>query len=59
MEIPDEVKKEHYAICKKCPYRKRTAKMVDMHFDWLDCPYNCENDYEHWEGAKWKECEDG
>lgn len=48
MNIPDEVKKAHWAICKKCKERKRLARMVDAHFDWLDCPYDCENDYEHW-----------
>lgn len=51
--IPEEVRKEHNEACKVCPTRKRVARIVDMHFDWIDCPYNCPNDYEHW----LKECE--
>lgn len=50
MTIPNEVMEERSAICKKCFTRKEIARLVDMHFDWLDCPYDCENDYEHWRG---------
>ena len=46
--IPDEVWKKHVAKCKNCPERIVIARMVDMHFDWLDCPYDCENDIEHY-----------
>lgn len=46
--IPKEVQQEHFAVCKKCGIRKMMAKMVDAHFDWRDCPYDCKNDYEHW-----------
>lgn len=46
--IPDEIREEHYKICAKCPERKFYAKRFDMHFDWLDCWYDCPNDYEHW-----------
>lgn len=51
--IPDNVRKEHAEKCRDCPERKFIAKLVDAHFDWIDCPYDCENDYEHWkEGEK-------
>ena len=46
--IPEEVRKEHMAICNKCRERKAVAKMVDFHVDWLDCFWDCPNDYEHW-----------
>ena len=46
--IPEEVRKEHMAICNKCKERKAVAKMVDFHVDWLDCFWDCPNDYEHW-----------
>ena len=46
--IPNEVRAEHDKVCKKCKIRKQIAKIADMHFDWLDCPYDCPNDYEHW-----------
>lgn len=52
MNIPKEVREQHDAVCKKCKVRKAIARMVDAHFDWIDCPYDCENDYEHWKGEK-------
>lgn len=51
MTIPAEVREEHFAICKRCPQRKLYQRM-DFHIDWTDCPYDCENDFEHMEGAK-------
>lgn len=52
--IPDEVRIERYKICQECKVRKWMAKKFDFHFDWIDCPYDCLNDYEHWakEGAE-------
>lgn len=53
---PAEVIKKHIEVCDKCPRRKFAAKILDMHFDWLDCWYACPNDYENWlkgEG-KWR-----
>lgn len=47
MEIPEEVRKRHWAKCKNCPTRKLYAKM-DFHIDWIDCPYDCPNDFEHY-----------
>lgn len=40
--------KERMEKCNKCKVRKIIAKRVDCHFDYTDCPYNCEvsNDYE-------------
>ena len=49
MTIPQEVRDKHNEVCEKCKARELYAKYIDMHFDWLDCPYDCENDYEHWE----------
>ncbi len=48
MTIPKEIEEQHIKVCEKCEYRKLIARAVDMHFDWLDCPYDCWNDYEHW-----------
>ena len=42
------VSKEHWEKCKSCPTRKFYAQKFDAHIDWIDCPYDCENDYEHW-----------
>lgn len=52
--IPDKIRREHWAICKKCEIRIGYAIAFDLHFDWLDCPYVCDNDYEHWKEAQWK-----
>ena len=49
MTIPQEVRDKHNEVCEKCKTRELYAKYTDMHFDWLDCPYDCENDFEHWE----------
>lgn len=46
--IPKSVKNEHSAKCKECAIRIEIARLADCHFDWIDCPYDCENDYEHW-----------
>ena len=43
-----EARKQHMEKCNSCPHRKLAATRFDMHFDWLDCWYNCPNDYEHW-----------
>ena len=37
--IPDEIREQHMAICNKCDKRA---------FDWIDCPYDCENDLDHY-----------
>ena len=52
MTIPNEVREEHDMVCKKCKIRKQIARLVDAHFDWIDCPYDCPNDYEHWKEKK-------
>lgn len=52
--IPEEVRKEHIAVCKKCKEREAVRRMVDFHVDWLDCFWDCPNDYEHWI-AEWTE----
>ena len=28
--------------CENCKVRKTYAKYFDAHFDWRDCPYECE-----------------
>lgn len=45
---PKEVSEKHMEVCNECPNRKFAAKSFDMHFDWINCWYNCPNDYEHW-----------
>ena len=42
----------HAEICLKCEKRKAFAAAFDKHFDWLDCFYDCENDYEHWKAQQ-------
>lgn len=54
-DIPEAVRREHMAVCEKCPIHKGYAKKFDIHFDWIDCPFVCKNDYETWK----KEREDG
>lgn len=51
--IPKEISAERMEKCNKCNDRKYFAKEFDIHFDWIDCIFDCENDLEHWK----KECE--
>jgi len=44
--LSPEERKAKDDICNKCNIRRDYAKM-DFHFNWIDCPYNCPNDYEH------------
>lgn len=46
-DISEEVRKAHREKCSKCGTRKWYAKHLDMHFDYIDCPYDCRNDLEH------------
>ena len=46
----------HTEICLKCEKRKAIAYAFDLHFDWLDCPYDCPNDYDHYIGLKYSKC---
>ena len=48
MRIPEETRKEHLAICENCIHKRLLRNMADVYVDWLDCPWGCENDYEHW-----------
>lgn len=50
--IPDDVRKAHAQKCRDCVERKFYAWTCDVHFDWLDCFYDCENDYEHWKAQQ-------
>lgn len=45
---PEDVVREHNKICEQCHIRKTIARIFDMHFYWIDCPYVCENSYEYW-----------
>lgn len=47
-DVSREVILEHLAVCKECPQRKFISRRFDMWFDWLDCPYDCPNDFEHY-----------
>ena len=56
--IPKEVMEEHMKVCRKCKEREAVRRMVDFHVDWLDCFWDCPNDYEHWKAEK-GESDDG
>ena len=43
----ETIRKKHQDICSSCSIRKMLAKLVDLHVDWMDCPYDCQNDYDH------------
>lgn len=59
-DIPTEMRQKRNERCAKCSTRKWYAKRLDFHFDWIDCPYDCPNDYEHLERelAKMDEVQD-
>ena len=46
--IPEEVQREHMAICKSCKERELVKRLVDFRVDWIDCFWDCPNDYEHY-----------
>ena len=46
--IPKEIMEEHMKVCLKCKDREFVRRMVGFHVDWLDCFWDCPNDYEHW-----------
>ena len=50
--IPKDVMEEHMKVCRKCKEREAVRRMVDFHVDWIDCFWDCPNDYEHWIKAK-------
>ena len=54
--ISDETRKKHSAVCAKCDIQKSYARTFDMHFDWIDCPFDCENDYEYIESEDEYDC---
>ena len=45
--IPQEIREKRNKICSECKKRDFIARVFDMHIDWVNCPYNCENDFEH------------
>lgn len=55
IEIPQSEREERNRKCKKCSIRIVCAELFDCHFYWTDCPYDCENDYEHYIREKGKE----
>lgn len=56
--VPEEISRIHVNICRKCQIRKDFARAFDAHFDWIDCPYDCPNDYEHYKALEEKkDCE--
>lgn len=46
--MSEEERQKRTAKCKQCGIRQEASKTRDILFDWRDCPYNCENDYEHY-----------
>lgn len=55
--IPQSIREERSRICRKCGKRIVVARLTGCHFDWIDCPYDCENDYEHYIREKGEEKE--
>lgn len=51
-DVPYHVHEEHMAVCRRCWMRRYAETGFDMHFDWLDCMYDCENDYRHWAASQ-------
>ena len=47
-DIPKEVREQHMAICRQCKEREAVRRLVDFHVDWIDCFWDCPNDYEHY-----------
>ena len=46
--MSEEERHRRFAVCRRCKIRQEAGKTRDMLFDWRDCPYSCENDYEHY-----------
>lgn len=51
--IDAKVRLEHSNKCLLCDKRIGMARAFDIHFDWLDCPFNCPNDYDHYVGLEY------
>ena len=41
--MTEEERNKRNEKCAKCKIRKYIARVADCHFDWVDCPYDCEN----------------
>lgn len=48
IDIPDAEYKQSQKKCEECKTRKWYAKFVDAHYDFINCPYDCKNDIEHY-----------
>ena len=40
--LREEYERKNKRFCGNCHLRKSYAKLFDAHFDWRDCPYECE-----------------
>ena len=47
MGIPKEESLRRYKICENCKLKKSYTDIYGYDIGWLDCPYDCPNDYEH------------
>lgn len=46
--IPESEHEKMIKFCESCKTRKWYAKFVDAHIDFMDCPYDCKNDIDHY-----------
>ena len=49
--MPEEEREKRNEFCRRCRIREGFARR-DWHFDWVDCPYDCRNDLEHYLAEK-------
>ena len=49
--MPEEEREKRNETCRRCRIREGFARR-DWHFDWVDCPYDCRNDLEHYLAEK-------
>ena len=47
IDVSFEERKRRYNVCAKCNKRNIMMRSENCYFDWIDCPFDCENDYEH------------
>ena len=48
IDIPERDLNEMRHRCQICHVPKQYAKLFDIHIDFMDCPYDCVNDIEHY-----------
>lgn len=48
IDISESEHKAKLKKCEECKTRKWYAKFADVGYDFIDCPYDCMNDIEHY-----------